>query len=243
MIRKTKKKIDFKYRIIGIMFLIVISIFLLFISFSYDISFRFINSIFYYPFSNLTNSTDIIGMNINSELEKELSSLKDDLSIPFVLSDYSLINGVVISRNPSYWLDEIIVNKGIDSGIEEGMCVVIGEGVVGYVKDVYSNYSVVVLITNNSFNNTSVRINDSYLILEYDKNGNMIVRQLDNNLSINEGDVVFTSGLTNKYPSGITIGYVSRIENNSYDTGKILYISLYYDINDIKYVSFLKRMI
>ena len=123
------------------------------------------------------------------------------------------------------------------------MCVVIGEGVVGYVKDVYSNYSVVVLITNNSFNNTSIRINDSYLILEYDKNGNMIVRQLDNNLSIKEGDVVFTSGLTNKYPSGITIGYVSRIENNSYDTGKILYISLYYDINDIKYVSFLKRMI
>ena len=86
-------------------------------------------------------------------------------------------------------------------------------------------------------------VNEDGVIYTYDKNGNMIVRQLDNNLSIKEGDVVFTSGLTNKYPSGITIGYVSRIENNSYDTGKILYISLYYDINDIKYVSFLKRMI
>lgn len=243
MRRRRKKNIDLKYKIIFIMVGVVLSIVLLSLSFTYNLSFSFINDLFYYPFHSLTNEVDIIGTNINSELEKDISSLKEDLSIPFVLSDFEIINGVVISRNPSYWLDEIVINKGIDSGVEKGMGVVIGEGLVGYIKDVYSNYSVVTLITNKNYNNTSVKINDLYLVLEYDKSGNMIVNQLDNNSSIKVGDVVVTSGLTDKYPSGITIGYVERIEDNTYGTGKILYISLYYDINDLRYVSILKRLV
>ena len=86
-------------------------------------------------------------------------------------------------------------------------------------------------------------INNINLILEYDHNNNLVVNQLDNFDLINIGDAVLTSGLTDKYPSGIVIGYVSRIEENTYGTGKILYISLYYDINSIRYVSFLKRLV
>ena len=243
MRKRRKKKIDFKYKIIFCMISIILSIVLLFISFTYNFSFSFINDIFYYSFKSLNNKNDIIGTNINSELEKEIMSLKEELSIPFLLSDFEIINGVVISRNPSYWLDEIVVNRGKRDGIEENMGVVVGEGLVGYVKSVYSNYSVITLITNSSYNNTSVRINDYYLVLEYDQNGNMIVKQLDNKANIKVGDPVLTSGLTDKYPSGITIGYVSKIENNSYETGKVLYVSLYYDINSIRYVSFLKRLV
>jgi len=243
MRKRRKKKIDFKYKIIFCMISIILSIVLLFISFTYNFSFSFINDIFYYSFKSLNNKNDIIGTNINSELEKEIISLKEELSIPFLLSDFEIINGVVISRNPSYWLDEIVVNRGKRDGIEENMGVVVGEGLVGYVKEVYSNYSVITLITNSSYNNTSVRINDYYLVLEYDQNGNMIVNQLDNKSNIKVGDPVLTSGLTDKYPSGITIGYVSKIENNSYETGKVLYVALYYDINSIRYVSFLKRLV
>ncbi len=241
--RKRKKKVlDLKYKIIFIMLGIILSIVFLAFSFHYNLSFSFINDIFYYSFKSL-DSDDVIGTNINLELKEEIESLKSSLEIDFVLSDFEIINGVVISRNPSYWLDEIVVNKGKDDGIEKGMCVVVSSGIVGYVKEVFSNYSVVILITNSSFNNTSVKINNSYLVLEYDKNGNMIINQLDNSSNIKVGDVVLTSGLTDKYPSGITIGYVEKIENNTLGTGKKLYISLYYDIDDIRYVSFLKRLV
>ena len=202
-----------------------------------------INSIFFSMFDSLTNEEDIIGININEELKEEIEALKDVSNIKNVLSDFEVINGVVILRNPSYWLNEIVVNKGKKDGIEEGMAVVVSEGLVGYVSDLYDTSCRVKLITNSSYNNTSIKINNVYLILEYDEDNNLIVNQLDNSNSIKEGDVVLTSGLTDKYPSGITIGYVSKIENNSFDTGKKLYISLYYDINDLRYVSFLKRLV
>lgn len=243
MRRRKKKILDLKYKIIFIMLGIILSIVFLSFSFHYNLSFSFINDIFYYSFKSLENKEDIIGTNINLELKDEIESLKISLGLESILSDFEVINGVVISRNPSYWLDEIVVNRGKDNGIEKGMCVVVRAGVVGYVKEVYSNYSIIILITNSSFNNTSVRINNSYLVLEYDKDGNMIVNQLDNSSNIKVGDIVLTSGLTDKYPSGITIGYVNKIENNNLGTGKTLYISLYYDIDDIRYVSFLKRLV
>lgn len=242
---KRKKELDLKYKIILGMVIIVLAVVLL--SYSFRSNYLFvtdgINDLFYYSFSGLNNKSDIIGENINLELEKEISSLKELTGISNVLTDFEKINGVVVSRNPSYWLDEVVVNRGSKNGIEEGMGVVVSEGLVGYVSKVYSTSCRVTLITNSSYNNTSVKINDIYLILEFDNDNNMIVNQLDNNNSIKVGDKVLTSGLTDKYPSGITIGYVSKIEDNTYGTGKKLYISLYYDINDLRYVSFLKRLV
>lgn len=243
MRKKKKKKLDSKYKIIIFMGILVSSLALLSYSFSSKLYItKAINSVFYSMFSSLTNEVDIIGKNINKELESEITSLKKITGIKNILSDYEVINGVVISRNPSYWLNEIVVNRGEKHGIEEKMGVVVSEGLIGYVSEVYSSSCRVVLITNSSCNNTSVIINNTYLILEYDQDNNMFVNQLDNSDSIKEGDAVLTSGLTDKYPRGITIGYVSKIEDNTYGTGKKLYISLYYDINDLRYVSFLKRL-
>jgi len=243
--RRKRKILDLKYKIIFVMFFIVVSVALLAFSFKNNYAFvaDSINNIFYYAFGSLNNKSDIVGKNINIELKEENDSLKSLLGISNVLSDFEIINGVVISRNPTYWLDEIVVNRGSKNGVEEGMAVIVSEGLVGYVSDVYSNSSRITLITNSSYNNTSVKINNLYLILEFDEEGNLIVNQLDNNDSIKVGDIVLTSGLTDKYPSGITVGYVSKIEDNTYGVGKKLYISLYYDLNSIRYVSFLKRLV
>ena len=242
---RRKKDFDLKYKIIIVMVVIVVFIGLLSYSLNSDylVITEAINNFFYYPFRSLTNNQDIIGENMNAELEREIASLKELLGIGESLTDFEVINGVVVERNPSYWLDEVVINRGSSDGIEEGMAVVVREGLVGYISEVYSSSSRVTLVTNNSYNNTSVRINDFYLVLEFDEEGEMIVNQLDNFDSIKVGDVVYTSGLTDKYPSGITIGYVSKIEDNTYGTGKKLYISLYYDLNSIRYVSVLRRLI
>ena len=199
-----------------------------------------INNIFYYPFNRIPNADDIIGKNINEELKEEIEALKKMTNIKNVMSDFEVINGVVISRNISYWLDELIVNRGQKNGVEEGMAVVVSEGLIGYVSEVYDNSSRVTLITNSSYNNTSVKVKDLYLILEYDKD-HLIINQLDNKDEIKKGDIVYTSGLTDKFPAGITIGYISKIEDNSYGTGKKLYVDSYFDINSLRYVSILKR--
>ncbi len=244
---RRKKKINhsdaWRYKTVLIMLGAVVIVILLSLSFNQKYLYvtKAINSIFYYPFKNLTNEEDIIGMNINEELKEEITSLKKVANIDKVLTDFEIINGVVISRNISYWTDEIVINIGSSDGVEEKMAVVISEGLVGFVSEVYPHSSRVTLVTNNSYNNTSVRVNKMYLVLEYDNDNNLIINQLDNSNSIKVGDIVYTSGLTDKYPAGLTIGYISKIEDNSYNSGKKLYVQLYYDINSLRYVSVLKR--
>ena len=218
--RKKKMVFDFKYRFMFVILFIVLSIGFLLFSFNKNMYLNeAINSIFFSMFDSLSNNKDVIGTNINEELKLEIDALKKLSNIKNILSDYEVINGVVILRNPSCWLNEIVVNKGRDNGIEEGMAVVVSEGLVGYVSDLYDTSCRVKLITNGSFNNTSVRVNNINLILEYDEDKNLIIIQLDNSDSIKVGDVVLTCGLTDKYHSGITIGYISKIENNNYGTG------------------------
>jgi len=239
-----RKQVDVKYKIIGLMLGLVISILLITFSFYYDNLFftKGINNFFFSSFKSLNNKSDIVGENINQELVEEIKSLKELLKIDNTLLEFEKINAVVISRNNIYWNDEVIINRGRNAGIEKGMAVVVSEGLVGRVEEVYDDSSRVKLITSVSYNETSVKINNQYLVLEFDIDGNLIVMQLDNTNSIKIGDIVYTSGLTDKFPKGITIGYVSSIENDIYGDKKKLLIKLFYDINDLRYVTVLKRL-
>lgn len=239
-----RKQVDVKYKIIGLMLGLVISILLITFSFYYDNLFftKGINNFFFSSFKSLNNKSDIVGENINQELVEEIKSLKELLKIDNTLLEFEKINAVVISRNNIYWNDEVVINRGRNAGIEEGMAVVVSEGLVGRIEEVYEDSSRVKLITSVSYNETSVKINNQYLVLEFDIDGNLIVMQLDNTNSIKIGDIVYTSGLTDKFPKGITIGYVSSIENDIYGDKKKLLIKLFYDINDLRYVTVLKRL-
>ncbi len=240
--RHYNRHVDLRYKIIWGMLLLVIGVLLLTFSFKNELFVtEWINNIFYYPFHNLVNNDDLIGQNINDELQREIDDLKKLTNIKNVLTDFEVINSVVIARNLSYWDDEIVINRGRENGVEKGMAVVVSEGLVGYISEVYTTSARVKLLASPLYNNTSVRVNDLYLVLEFDKDHNLIINQLDNRDVIKEGDIVYTSGLTEKFPAGLTIGRISKIEENTYESGKKLYVSLDYDVNSLRYVSVLKR--
>lgn len=51
-------------------------------------------------------------------LESENKALKNQLNLNETLTDYSLINATVISRAPSAWLSQLIINAGRNAGIK-----------------------------------------------------------------------------------------------------------------------------
>ena len=115
--RRKNSFFDFKYKFMFIILFIVLSIGLLMFSFNKNMYLNdAINNIFFSMFSSLSNNKDIVGTNINEELMLEIEALKKVVDIKNVLSDYEIINGVVVLRNPSYWLNEIVVNKGKENG-------------------------------------------------------------------------------------------------------------------------------
>lgn len=184
----------------------------------------------------------------NQALKKQINELKELNDIKYVLTDYEYLNAAVINRNVGYWFDNITINKGSNEGIKKDMAVVTSKGLIGKVIKTTALTSEVKLITsNNSNNRISVIIDNdgtySYGILSrYDEYKNkLLIEGISDNKEIKENSLIYTSGLNDAFPSGITIGKVSKVDKDNYGLSKIVYVEPVSDMNDITLVSVLKR--
>lgn len=175
----------------------------------------------------------------NEEVKKENDELKQLLDIPFSLTDFTLINASVIRRNSVYWMEEITINKGKNDGIEKNQIVINKNGMIGKVINSSRDTSIIRLIT--SFKEPiSVIINDSFKLLDVE-NYNLYIKGINKQDTINVGDQVLTSGLSDLFPKGILIGTIEEIIEENDGVGYTAKVKLSSDINDIKFVSVLKR--
>jgi len=184
----------------------------------------------------------------NIELRNQLESLKKELNIDYSLTDYEYLNATVTSRNISYWYNTITINKGSNSGIEPEMPVINADGLIGKVINTTALTSTVRLISTSDTNNKiSVSIISEGeklygLINGYDyEDKTLEVEGISNTKTVRVGDVVYTSGLGGVFPSGILIGTVKSITTDSYDLSKIIKVTPNASLENINYVSILKR--
>lgn len=184
-----------------------------------------------------------------NELEKENKELKDVLAINKSLNEYEVINATIISRDVGYWYDKLVIDKGSNDGINNKMAVVINNGLIGYISEVSNNSSNVQLLTiKNLKTKISIKIdigNGEYAngILEgYDSEKKVYnIEGVSYSGEIPENAVVTTTGLSDNFPSGIMIGYVSSTTTDSFDLGKIVEVNPSINYDNINYVSVLKR--
>jgi len=184
-----------------------------------------------------------------SELEKENNELKEVLSINKSLNEYERINATVVSRDVGYWYDKFVINKGSKDGIRDKMAVVINNGLIGYISEVSNHSSNVQLLTRKTLKTKiSIKIdlgNNKYAngILEgYDeKNGVYNIEGISYSGEIPENAVVTTTGLSDNFPSGILIGYVTSTTTDNFDLGKIVEVKPSISFENINYVTVLDR--
>lgn len=229
-----------------------------------------VQKIFYIPIDNIDNALDnilsmkdileenqILKSNIekiesleaeNIELKHELTKLKEELKIEYVLSEYNYLNATVTSRNPLYWYNTLTIDKGKNNGIKEGMVVINSTGLIGKIVNVSTFSADVKLITTNDTNNKiSVTITNGNnnligLINNYNyEEGYLKVEGISNTETVNIGDYVYTSGLGGIFPSGILIGRVENIVTDVYDLSKIINVKPSAKFDDINYVTVLRR--
>lgn len=207
-----------------------------------------------YPFTALNEKKDIdqsesylIQKNVNESLEKEIKELKQTLALNKTLTEYNPVNATVLSRNRSYWLQNITIDKGTKDGLEEDMVVVTSEGLLGKISKAYKTSSEVKLITSNDINykiSVSVTTNsgDIYAVLNgYNKKKKTIqVTGVDKTSNVEVGNVIKTSGLGGMFPRGIYIGTVKEIKYDKYDLSKTLYVESKQNFDEIHYVTVLR---
>ena len=158
-----------------------------------------------------------------------------------------MINAVVISHDPGYWYDKVIVNKGLSSGVKEGMAVINGSGIIGKVVNVSNFNSTVELLTSENIGKISIKIEDNKdylygLISYYDLEKNLYsVDGISKNVEI--GSKVTTTGYGDIFPAGILVGEVVNSKNDNYDLAKTIEIKPSVDFNNLNIVSIIKRKV
>lgn len=109
------------------------------------------------------------------------------------------------------------INKGYKQGLKLNSVVVSAEGLVGYVQRLTANFADVITIldANNRVDGVVERLRSHGVVEGYSR-GRCIMKYVNRTEPIILNDIVLTAGLGNVYPKGLKIGYISRIERESY---------------------------
>lgn len=191
---------------------------------------------------DLNSYENIVFSKNNNIYQEEINELKDLLNLKKIYPEYRIINSAVTTRNKSYFLNTLEIDKGEKNGIKENMAVVTPKGLIGKISKVYKNSSEVKLLSRSSKKyKTSIIIkaeeNDYVGIIDEVKDNLIVVKSIDKNSNIKINDLVFTSGMEERIPKGIYIGKVEEIKSDKYNLSKILYIKTEINFNKIHYVS------
>lgn len=163
--------------------------------------------------------------------QSELIRLQQLYELDQEYSDLPKIAATIISKDPSNWYATFMINKGSNDGIRVNNNVISGKGLVGIVTDVGSNWATVRAIIDDSSNvsATTVSTSDNCIVqgdLELIEEGKLRMEQLyDVEDKVTIGERVVTSNISEKYISGLFIGYVSEVKldtNNLTKTGTIV---------------------
>lgn len=189
-----------------------------------------------------TNNNVIVFKEENNALKKEIKELKNLLELKN--TNYKLKYASVISRNTKDYFEEVIIDVGKKNGIKENLAVITKDGLIGKTIKVTNKTSTVRLITSsNIYNKISVNIeadNKSVtgIITNYDSLTNSLtIEGITENVNIQTGSLVTTTGLSDIYPSGILVGRVSRVMKDNFDLAYILKVEPTENLSSFHYVA------
>jgi rod shape-determining protein MreC len=178
----------------------------------------------------------------NAELENEVSNLQTQViqlqqqlreaDVMYALLDFArgrpqneYVASGVIGRDPSPFLRYIYIDHGSDDGLRHGMPVVTEQGLVGRVDAVTASGARVQLITDpNSSVNVRLQSIQVDAIVTGSVTGDISLGFVPQDVNLQPGDLILTSGLGGIYPSDIVVGQVisvRKLETELFQTASV----------------------
>lgn len=143
----------------------------------------------------------------------------------------------VIGRDPSPFLHYIIIDKGSNDGLRRGMPVVTDQGLVGRVDAVISSAARVQLITDPaSVVNVRLEKAGREAVLIGNISGDLSLDLIPQDVALQAGDVVLTSGLGGGYPTDLIVGQVLSVRKHDSDLFQQATIQPVVDFTQLKIV-------
>src|SRR5512139_2361872 len=190
----------------------------------------------------------------NAELEADVSELQaqviqlqqevGETQILAALVDFSRANpentyraAAVIGRDPSPFLHYVIINRGSNDGILRGMPVVTDQGLIGRVEAVIADAARVQLITDPASSvNVRLQSAETEASLVGSVTGDVTLDLIPQDVNVQPGDLVLTSGLGGGYPPDLIIGQVVNVRSRDFDLFQQATVQPVVDFNRLEIV-------
>ena len=152
----------------------------------------------------------------------ELDNYRELLALDDKYSEYQKVAANVIAMDGTNWFSTFTIDKGTKDGIQKGMNVIAGSGLVGIVTDAGPNFAKVRSIIDDSSNVSSMvlttkdNFNVGGSLKSMNKDKVLPFTELrDEDDKVKVGDPVVTSYVSDQNQEGILIGYVASVEKNA----------------------------
>ena len=143
----------------------------------------------------------------------------------------------IVGKDPSPWLKTVVINKGMDDGVQRGMPVVTPDGIAGLVTDASSGYAKVLLITDqNSAVDALTQSTRARGIVKGESSGKLRFDYVLRRHEISEGDIIVSSGLDGVFPKGIRVGYVHEVSKPNSGIFQEVSVTPYVDFEKLEEV-------
>lgn len=155
-------------------------------------------------------------MKLENERLRALLSFKEKFA-------YQTVGAEVIGRNMNNWDNFLVINKGLNDGIDRGMAVITKNGLIGQTMMVTNNTAQVLLILdeNSTVSGIVQETRENGMIEGQGKRSSFLqMQRLPRDAKVKVGDHIFSSGLGGVFPKGIFIGRVEKISTDPYDIAK-----------------------
>ncbi|MGM0507734.1 MAG: rod shape-determining protein MreC [Fusobacteriota bacterium] len=170
-----------------------------------------------------------------NERLKEILNLKKESDMNFIVAN-------VVYRESMDIYRELIIDKGKKDSIKINMPVLHKDAIIGRVTDVYEESSKVSLITKHNFKISVLTENEKNLGILKGNNGKKLsLQNIIIDSKIKKGDKLISSGMSNIYPKGISVGIVDNVEDDENNIFKEIEVRLPYNILDLNEVMILTK--
>jgi rod shape-determining protein MreC len=190
----------------------------------------------------------------NAELEAEVAELQSQViqlqeevgetQVLRTLLDFVRVRpenvyrpAAVIGFDPSPFLHYVIINRGSNEGILRGMPVVTNQGLIGRIDAVIADAARVQLITDPA-SSVNVRLQnaETEASLVGSVTGDLALELIPQDIIIQRGDLVLTSGLGGGYPPDLIIGQVVNVRSRDFDLFQQATVQPVVDFNQLEIV-------
>lgn len=141
-------------------------------------------------------------------------------------------------RSPGNLYERFYIDLGKKDGIERNMIVLSGRNLIGRISKVYDDYALVDMITGENFSVSALTEGQMLGIVKGndEMNGELYFEPNTFENTIKVGERVYTSGISDIYPKGLYIGYISEINQDESEIFRSIKIKTDLDIVNLSEV-------